>query len=492
MENFDLYQDIATRTKGDIYIGVVGPVRTGKSTFITNFMQQLVLPNIVDEHHKARIIDELPQSADGKTIMTTQPKFVPDGGVKVCMGEGLETNVRLIDCVGYPFDEAQGFMEGQKSRLVKTPWSNEDMPFVEAAELGTRKVITDHCTIGVMVTTDGSITDISREGYAKVEKKIVDELKALGKPFVILLNSKHPHDSSTLRLQASMQEEYAIPVLVENVATMDGAQLGNVLREVLLEFPLKSIEVVMPAWLQSLPRESKIISHVIANVAEMSQGMSKMSHYSLLEEIFQDDEYINPQSTYDVDFGKGTITAQISPKPHLFYQVLSEQSGQDIKDDYALVSYIKELAFAKDRYDKIKTALEDVDATGYGVVVPSMDDMNLQPPEIIRKGGHYGVKLHATAPSLHIMKVDVKTEVNPVMSSEVQDEQMLRTWLSEYGEDYKGLWHTNMFGKTLDQLAKDGLNNKITSMPDEARNKLRKTVTKIVNEGKGGVLCILL
>lgn len=490
MEKFDLYQDIATRTNGDIYIGVVGPVRTGKSTFISKFMQTLVLPHIEDNNYRQRIIDELPQSADGKTIMTTQPKFVPDGGVKVSLEDGLETNIRLIDCVGYPFEQAKGFSEDDKQRYVKTPWSDDDMPFMQAAELGTSKVITDHSTIGVLVTTDGSITDLNREDYVEAEKRVADELAKLGKPYVVVMNTSHPNDSVTLRLKQELQEAYNAPVVIQDVLNMQADDIVKILQAVLMQFPLKIINFSMPAWLQAMPKTSDIIKHIIQKAAEYGQNLFKMQDYKQLDNIFVDDEYITDNCTIKADFGKGEIDVILMPKPQLFYQVLSEQCGQVIEDDFKLVSYIKELAGAKAKYDKIKVALSDATEYGYGVVVPSGEDMSLLPPEIIKKGNKFGVKLHANAPSFHIMKVNVETDVNP-MIADMQDETMLRNWLEE-SEKEEGVWKSNMFGKSLDELAREGLYGKITSIPEDTREKLRRAVTRIVNEGKGGVMCILL
>lgn len=489
MEKFDLYQDIATRTNGDIYIGVVGPVRTGKSTFISKFMQSLVLPRIEDVNRKQRIIDELPQSADGKTIMTTQPKFVPDGGVKVNLGEGVETNIRLIDCVGYPFEGAKGFSEGEKARRVKTPWQDEEMSFLEAAELGTNKVITDHSTIGILVTTDGSITDIERKEYVQSEERVAHELQALNKPYVIVLNSSHPTDTDTLRLRQELQEKYSSTVLIQDVAKMTSEDIVNILQAVLMQFPLKMVNVTMPTWLQALPRRSDVISNIISRVCANCKDLCKMKDYKLLENLFENSDEIVQSVAVKPDFGRGEIDIALTPVPQLFYKVLSEQCGQTIENDFKLVSYIKELSVAKTQYDKIKTALSDAEEFGYGVVVPTNEDMSLEPPEIVKKGNKFGVKLHANAPSLHIMKVNVETDVNP-MIADMQDESMLRGWLESLGED--GIWKTNMFGKSLDDLAKEGLYGKIAGMPEDTREKLRRAITRIINESRGGVMCILL
>ena len=492
MEKFDLYQDIASRTEGNIYIGVVGPVRSGKSTFITRFMQTMVLPNLQDGYHKERIVDELPQSADGKTIMTTQPKFVPDGGVDVELAPGCSAKLRLVDCVGYPFEGAQGFEEGDTDRLVNTPWSDEQMPFSQAAEFGTSKVITDHSTIGVLVSTDGSILDLPRDGYLSAERRVVREMKELDKPFVLLLNSKHPQDSNSVRLRDELAEEYGIPVMLKNIQEMSAQDMAEMLETVLMQFPLRMVDVAMPGWMQALPRDSEIISHIISEVCEIAKQMQVMGDYRRLNGIFAEDEVLTGENNVRVDYGKGICTLAVTPKPQLFYRVLSEQCGMEIADECQLVTYIKEFAQARRQYEKLKQALEDVDNYGYGVVTPSLEDMRLQSPQIVRKGSRYGIKLKASAPAMHIMRVDVETEVNPVISSDMQSEENLKAWLGEFGEDGQDIWNTNMFGKSLNVIAKEGLNSKLMAMPEEVRGKLRRTVTRIVNEGKGGVLCILL
>ena len=491
MQQFDLYRDISMRTNGDIYIGVVGPVRTGKSTFISKFMQTLVLPAIKDVHRKKRVTDELPQSADGKTIMTTQPKFVPDEAQTVELGENLRAKVRLIDCVGYLVDNAEGHIEDGKPRLVDTPWSEEKMPFEKAAEYGTKKVMTDHSTIGIVVTSDGSVTELPRKAYEKAEERIVNEMKELGKPFAIVLNTKKEKDADSKKLAAKLSEKYGVPVILQNVMQMGQEEIAQVLKAVLMQFPVESIGVVMPKWLQALPRDNEIISDVIDKVAAASDAVKIMGDYEKLCGVFDEDEYIQKIAQTDVDFGKGKITLELSPVQGLFYQVLSKQCDLKIENDFELVSYIKSLGFAKKQYDKLSDAVKQADEFGYGVVVPADDDMNLDVPEIVKRGSRYGVKLKASAPSYHIMKVNVETEVNPIMS-ESQDENMLKEWLEGFGEDSKGVWKTNMLGKSLDSIAKDGLTAKLASMPADTRLKLRKTVNRIINEGKGGVLCILL
>lgn len=491
MQQFDLYRDISTRTGGDIYIGVVGPVRTGKSTFITKFMQTLVLPSVKDAHRKKRLTDELPQSADGKTIMTTQPKFVPDEAETVSLGDNLKARIRLIDCVGYLADSVEGHTEDGKPRLVDTPWSEEKMPFEKAAEYGTRKVMTDHSTIGIVVTSDGSVTELPRKAYEKAEERIVAEMKELGKPFVVVLNTKNEKDASSKKLAEKLSESYGVPVILENVATMGKDEIAEILKAVLMQFPVESIGVTFPKWLQALPRDNEIIADIIGKAVAASENVKVAGDYHKLAAAYEGDEYIQKITETDVDFGKGKITLELAPVPGLFYDVLSRQCDLKIENDFQLVSYIKSLGYAKKQYDKLSEAVKQADEFGYGVVIPTDEDMSLDAPEIVKRGSHYGVKLKASAPSYHIMKVEVETEVSPMMS-EAQDEKVLKDWLEGFGEDSRGVWKTNMLGKSLDSIAKDGLTSKLASMPADTRSKLKKTVGRIVNEGKGGVLCILL
>ena len=491
MEKFDLYRDIAARTGGDVYIGVVGPVRTGKSTFIKNFMQSLVLPRIEDEARKARIVDELPQSADGRTIMTTQPKFVPEAAVGVQFSQGISARVRLIDCVGYPVDEAMGYTEGEKSRLVHTPWSDEEMTFEQAAEIGTRKVIKDHSTVGVIVTTDGSITGIPRSSYRAPEKRVVEEMRALGKPFAVLFNSKYPDNTEVLREAARLQEEYGAPVIVKNAAAMTEADLIEVIGSILMQFPIKRMDYDIPKWLCTLPREADVIADIMEKVHLSCSKALRMGDAKSLAEVFEGDEFVK-RASCEADPGTGTVRITLTPADGLFYRVLSQKCGVEIDDDFALINYIRHMAHAKSEYDKLKDALDEVEAVGYGVVTPDMGDLDLQQPQVVKKNGRYCVRLKASAPSLHIMRVDVETEVSPMFGGEGDSEEVIRDWLDGFGEDGEGIWDTNMFGKTLSCLAKEGLENKLRTMPGDARVKLRKTLGRIVNEGKGGVLCILL
>lgn len=491
MERFEIYEDIKKRTNGDIYIGVVGPVRSGKSMFISRFMQNLVIPNIQNEQQKERAIDELPQSAEGKTIMTTQPKFVPENAVNVHVDD-VDLSVRLVDCVGYLVSGAMGHEEGDKPRLVKTPWAEKEIPFEEAAEIGTEKVITEHSTIGIAITTDGSISDIPRASYVEAEQKVVDELKKTGKPFVLVVNSNNPQSADTQNLAKSLEKKYGVSTLALNVKELAQDDIEQIFEKVLLEFPIRSLKVTMPDWLCALDGDDEIITNIINEVKKFGEGAEKIGQIDKTNVAFLESDDFEPLTIGSIKMGEGTIMFDIKPKQQLFYKVLSNQCGTQIKDDYHLVRYIKELAFAKLQYDKLATALEQVDENGYGVVVPKLDSMTLQPPQIVKQGGRYGVKIKATAPSLHIMKVDVETEVNPLVGTEEQTKDLVTYLQNQFETNPDAVWQTNMFGKTLETLVSEGMQNKLTAMPQEAQKKMRKTLGRIVNEGKGGIICILL
>lgn len=492
METFEIYNDIAVRTNGDIYVGVVGPVRTGKSTFIKKFMEGLVLPTMMNKNEKERTIDELPQSGAGKTVMTTQPKFVPNESAKVKLADNVEVNVRLVDCVGYLIDGVQGHTEAGKPRMVKTPWSVEDIPFEKAAEIGTHKVIADHATIGVVVTTDGSITDLPRISYVEAEERVVKELKRAEKPFVVVLNSSKPASDPTEKLRQTLQEKYGVPVVVVDVLNMTKGQINKLLETVLYEFPIQKVNFEIPQWMRTLGTESDIIGGIITEIGLVVQTIQKMSDAAKLTSMFSDNNQILSPVLDAIHLDNGTIDVSIGAKQELFYKVLSDQCGTDISDDFHLMSYIKLLAHAKKEYDKIKTALDDVAEKGYGVVMPSIEEMTLEEPEIIKKGSNSGVRLKASAPSLHIMKVDVRTEVCPAVGSAWQTEELAKYLLSEFENNPQGIWETNMFGKSLSMLVREGINGKLQMLPVEAQVKMRKTLAKIVNEGKGGIICILL
>lgn len=492
MDRFEIYEDIKNRTNGDIYVGVVGPVRVGKSTFISEFMKKLVVPNIENKNVRQRAIDELPQSADGKTVMTTQPKFVPNEAVKISVAENVNLSVRMIDCVGYLVSGAMGASENNKPRLVKTPWSEEEMPFEEAAELGTKKVIAEHSTIGVVLTTDGSVTDIERANYVEAEERVMAEMKACGKPFVMVLNCKNPSSAESKKLAQNLTEKYDCQVLAMNVAEMKEADVDKIFEKVLLEFPVKSIKVNMPKWIQALAYNNPIITEIVAEMKRFAQDVRKIGDAKKETVVFTESESFDPITFSNIEMGDGVIKFNVVPKEDLFYKVLSQECGFAINDDYELVSYIKNLAVAKLEYDKLKDALEQVEQTGYGIVVPRQNEYALQQPEVIKQGGKYGVKIKATAPSLHIVRVDVETEVTPLVGSESQSQDLAAYLTERFENDPDGIWDTNLLGKSLYSMVDDNISSKIVSMPADAQRKMKKTLGRIINEGKGGVLCILL
>lgn len=484
----NIYQDIAERTNGDIYIGVVGPVRAGKSTFIKNFMEKIILPKIEDKNERDRATDELPQSADGKIIMTTQPKFVPNKAISLSFDDKSTANVRLIDCVGYLIDGAEGHLDGDKARLVNTPWSNEPMPFERAAELGTQKVASEHSTIAIVVTTDGSIGDISRQSYIPAEERVVYELKSAGKPFIIILNSIHADNSQTRELAATLQEKYGVSVLPFDVMKADGKDMEEVLSCILKEFPVRRIAVDLPKWMRALDKDCKAISDIIERLKLNSAAVDKMKDAENLLSSLATCEGIEASSIEKLDMGSGTVNYKLEPKSDLFFKVLSEQAQMDIVDEFSLMSFVTSSAYAKNRFDAIKDALDEADANGYGVVYPKASEMSLDEPQMIKQGSIYGVRLKATSPSYHIIKVDVATEVSPMVGTEEQSNYLIE----QYKQNPEAIWNTNMFGKTMAGLAKDGLEGKCYNMPIEIKQKLSRTLNKIVNENRGGLICLLL
>ena len=492
MEKFKIYDDIRVRTNGEIYVGVVGPVRVGKSTFITEFMKKLVVPNITGKYSKDRAIDELPQSADGKTIMTTQPKFVPNEAVKITVHDGVDLKVRLIDCVGYLVSGAMGHIENDAPRKVKTPWSDEEMPFEEAAEIGTQKVMKEHSTVGVVVTTDGSVTDIPRPNYVEAEERVVNEMKESGKPFVIALNCKSPNSNEAKKLATSLEEKYSVPVIALNAVELKESDIDKVFEKLLYEFPVTSIKVQMPRWLQALDFDDEIIQEIALEMKNFANGMNKLADVDKSKIAFTESDSFDPITFSSVEMNDGTVRFSVIPKEGLFYRVLSKECGYEIHDDYELMNYIKELAVAKLEYDKIKEALSQVRETGYGIVAPTESDFEIAEPELVRQGSKYGVKIKASAPSLHILRVDVATEVTPLVGTEEQSKDLVSDMALQIQENPEAVWQTNILGKTLSELIGENINSKIIMMPADAQKKMRKTLGRIVNEGRGGIICILL
>ncbi len=491
MDKFDLYRDIASRTGGDIYVGVVGPVRTGKSTLIKQVMQQFVIDGIANPDERSRAIDEIPQSADGKTIMTTQPRFVPNEAVRVSVGENIAVNMRLIDCVGYLVDGALGAQEDGKERMVSTPWSSEDMPFSKAAEIGTQKVIKEHSTIALAVTTDGSFGSISRQDYVKAEERVISELKECKKPFVIVLNVADVNAQSAA-LKDELEKKYDAPVIVKNALTLDENDISEILETILLEFSVKTIDFDLPRWVQALPMDCDVVREIVDRVKNMLDDIDKMRDYDKIDAYFENAEFWKQPSAISLDAGKGRVQVKMSTGEDVFFKVASEQCGIDVKDDFDLLCELKTLCKDREKIQKIQSAMEQVETLGYGIVAPTLDEIELKEPEILRQGQQYGVKLSAKAPSLHIMKVDVETEVSPIIGSEQQSKDMVEGMLQDFESDKQAIMNTNIFGRSLSTLVADGINNKLQTVPTDAEQKLRKTLGRIVNEGKGGVICILL
>ena len=492
MEERSIYKDIENRTGGNIYIGVVGPVRTGKSTFIKRFMDTLVLPRIKDENLRERALDELPQSAAGRTIMTTEPKFVPENAVPITLEDNARLSVRMIDCVGYIVESAMGYIEDDGERMVHTPWSDREMPFRQAAELGTKKVITDHSTIGVMVTTDGSIGDIDREDYVSAEERVAAELTAADKPFIILLNTTAPESASSSALAANLSQKYGAPTIPVDCAMMDETAVKAILATLLFEFPIREIHVDMPEWLRGLSRDNWLRADVFGSIRETAKGITKIREVQDAVQGLSDNENIDSAELRSMDLGTGRADIAVRLQPELFYRILTEKSGIDIRNERELMECICELANAKSNYDRIGKAYEDVLESGYGIVMPTMEELSLEEPEIVRQSGKYGIRLKASAPSVHMMRVRTTAEVTPIVGSEQQSEELVTYLLKEFEESPAKIWDSNIFGKSVSDLVGEGVNNKLCRMPEKARLKIGETVEKIINDGCNGLICIIL
>ena len=488
----NIYSDISARTNGDIYIGVVGPVRTGKSTFIKRFMEELVLPNMADSNKKERAIDELPQSAAGKTIMTTEPKFIPDEAVKISIENNATLNVRMIDCVGYVVNSAMGHTEDEVPRMVSTPWYSEDIPFVEAAEIGTKKVISEHSTIGLVVTTDGSFTEIPREDYIEAEERVIKELKAINKPFIILLNTSEPESSDTISLRNKLEQKYDSTVVAVNCQNLDVSDINSIIGNVLNEFPIQEIKINLPEWIECLDNRHWLSCEITEHIKKSLNTLSRIRDVSKISEAFKECNVISDIFVNQVDLGKGSVTLKISTKDELFYQILGEKSGFEITGQESLINILSELSVVKKEYDKVSFALSEVNRKGYGIVTPTIDELVLEEPQIVKQGGRYGVRLKASAPSIHMIRADIETEVSPIVGTEKQSEDLVKYLLKEFEVDTKKIWETNIFGKSLHELVNEGLHNKLYRMPDDAQIRLQETLQKIINEGSGGLICIIL
>lgn len=489
-QRYDLYKDIKERCGGEIYLGIVGPVRTGKSTFIKRFMDLMVLPYMTDEHARMRAQDELPQSSGGKTITTTEPKFIPKEAAAVSLGDGIDVKVRLIDCVGYMVDGAAGHMEEDTERMVKTPWSDREIPFTQAAEIGTKKVISEHSTIGIVVTTDGSFGEIPRENYIEAEERTIAELRQLQKPFIVLLNTEKPFSAEVKKQAQEMEEKYHIAVLPVNCEQLKESDIYHILEQVLYEFPLSMIEFYLPKWVEMLPITNPLKADIVEKVSAAVSGMNTIRD-ALEHPIDLASEYIKRCKTDGIRMADGTIRVVLEVEDGYYYQMLSELIGEEISDEYYLISVMKELAQMKREYVKVLHAVESVRAKGYGVVTPERSEITLEKPEVIRHGNKYGVKIKAESPSIHMIRANIQTEIAPIVGTQEQAEDLIR-YISDADHSENGIWETNIFGKTVEQLVNDGISSKIAMIGEESQVKLQETMQKIVNDSNGGMVCIII
>lgn len=490
MDSFQVYRDMKARTNGEIYIGVVGPVRTGKSTFIKRFMDLLVLPNMTDEHARERTKDELPQSASGTTIMTTEPKFVPKEAASVRLSDDVEVKIRLIDCVGFMVEGASGHIENDTERQVKTPWFEYEIPFTKAAAIGTQKVIHDHATIGFVVTTDGSVTDLPRENYIEAEEKTVRELKTIGKPFLILLNCKKPYSEETRTLQNELEQKYGASVVPVNCEQMKPEDIHEIMRQVLYEFPITEAEFYIPKWVEMLSREHRIKKDLLEQVRSVMTDLEDVRSI-VAKEMNTDSSYIKDMTVEQIEMDTGKVRIQIRYEQSYYYEVLSELTGTQIKGEYELISTVKELASMREELSSLKDAFTNVKMKGYGVVTPSKEDIRLEEPVIIKQGSKFGVKIRSEAPSIHMIRANIETEIAPIVGSEKQA-QDLAEYIKKESETPEGVWGTNIFGKTVEELVMDGMKNKIAMIGDESQMKLQDSMQKIVNDTNGGLVCIII
>ena len=489
----NIYTSIAKRTNGDIYVGVVGPVRTGKSTFIKKFMDLMVLPNIENEYAKERARDELPQSSNGRTIMTTEPKFVPNEAVEIMVDENCSMKVRFVDCVGYLVKGAIGHFENDAPRMVSTPWFDYQIPFYKAAEIGTRKVIAEHSTLGMVITTDGSITELDREDYVEAEDRVVKELKELNKPFVMILNAANPNDPDTITLQEELQQKHAVPVLTMNCAFLKVEDINRIFDHLLHEFPIYQVNLSFPGWIGGLEKDHGLRKSLQTSIKDSFKNLKKIREINqAIKSLEEMDDNIKKIYVEIISLGEGKVLIDVAMKENIFYGIISELSGIDIDGERMLIRIVKEFSQIKREYDKIKDALNEVNEYGYGIVMPQIEELKLEEPQIIKQGGRYGVKLRASAPSIHMIKADIDTEIAPLVGSEKQSQELLNYLMEEFEGDPSKLWASNIFGKSLHELVSEGLTNKLGKMPPEARAKLQETLQRIINEGSNGLVCIIV
>ncbi len=492
MSDSSIYRDIAERTGGNVYLGIVGPVRTGKSTFIKKFMEALVLPNISEGARRDRARDELPQSAAGKTVMTTEPKFIPDEAVEISPDGIAKLKVRLIDCVGYVIPEALGILEDGKTRLVRTPWSDSPVPFTEAAEEGTQKVIREHSTVGIVVTSDGSVGDIARSSYLEAEERVVNELKELGKPFAIVLNSSHPDSAESAELGHSLEEKYGVPVALVSCLNLDADDVCGILGMVLNEFPISEVRISLPEWTAALPPEHPIRASLLACVGECAAKATKIGELTAAFGALKNNEYVAELAVRSLELGQGSAEIAVAPPPELFYKTLGELSGFEVSGEKDLIPLLCDLAKIRKDHARISDALAQAEELGYGIVMPTVDELHLEEPQIVRHTAGYGVRLRASARSIHMIRANIETEISPVVGTEQQSEDLVNYLLREFEGSPSELWNSNIFGKSLYELVTEGLHSKLEHMPNDARAKLGETLERIINEGSGGLICILL
>ncbi len=492
MEKFDIFKDMAERTGGSIYVCVVGPVRTGKSTFIKRFMDLMVMPNIQDEYVLARTRDELPQSGSGRTIMTTEPKFVPDEPVELALGEGIDFRIRLVDCVGYAVEGALGYMDEMGPRMVRTPWLEEEISFQEAAEIGTRKVIAEHSTLGLVVLTDGSITDIPREGYLNAEERVIRELQEQQKPFMVLLNSRYPEDEAVQELARDLEQKYGVTVMAVDCLNLSEADLMDILHEMLYEFPVREVSVRVSEWIDELPSDYWVRKDYDAAVSQIFDEIERLRDIDVAVQKLAEYDFVQRVTLSSMDPGTGSALIDVEAPKSLFYQVMEELTGFEVTGDHHLLRLMKELTQAKREYDKVAEALASVRARGYGIVNPSSEHIAFDEPELFRQGRNFGVRLKATAPSIHLVRAEIETEVTPFVGTEKQGEELARYLTDEWGKDPAKVWSSEFLGKPLQELVREGINSKLHRMPDNAQMKLQETLSRIINEGSGGLICIIL
>ena len=492
MTNASIYKDISERTGGNIYVGIVGPVRSGKSTFIQKFMEKLVIPNIESDFQRERAIDELPQSSAGRTIMTTEPKFIPEDAVEITIDNSAKMKVRMIDCVGYIIPSSIGYIENEQPRMVVTPWFDDAVPFNMAAEIGTQKVISEHSTVGIVITTDGSVTDIPRQEYEECEERVIEELKSINKPFVVLMNTVNPMDTIVTDMCNDLSEKYNTKVIPINCLDITEEDIKNILANILFEFPVKELKVNIPNWICKLSDDNWLKKELYSAIKSVANKIEHISDLKSISEKLEDNDNVKNAELTDIDLGNGRATLSIKVDDELYYKVLSEITEIKICDENDLMNTIIELSNMKKKYAKYMSAIDEVYATGYGIVMPTMEELSLEEPEIIKQGGKYGVRLKASAPSIHLMKANIQTEVSPIVGSEKQSQELVMYLLNEFEENPTKIWESNIFGKSLHELVNEGLHNKLYHMPSDARQKLTDTVERIINDGCSGLICIIL